>query len=243
MRKKLIAAVVMFIMATGAATQLSAAGSTEVKPVELAADTIEYDAAKGIMLAQGGVRITQGTAVLTGANALYNTKDQQATVTGDVKVVQENNVLTAQEVHFYGDHIIASGDAVLVNGDSRLTGPKIDYYPNRQYSVINGGARLVSSDAVMTADKLETFTAENKAVGSGNVHIVSDARKLDATAEVATYYGAKGAGSQGTVVLSGNARAVQEGNVLTGNTLTIHLNDRALDAQGRSKLVITPSKT
>jgi len=40
--------------------------------------------------------------------------------------------------------------------------------------------------------------------------------------------------------MSGNARAVQEGNTLTGKTLTIYLDDKAMDAQGRSKLVVKP---
>ena len=91
----------------------------------------------------------------------------------------------------------------------------------------------------MTADKIEAFIKENSATGTGSVHIVSQVRKLDATANMATYYGEPQ--GQSKVILSGNARAVQDGNVLVGETLTLRLDDKAMDASGgRNKLVITP---
>ena len=37
--------------------------------------------------------------------------------------------------------------------------------------------------------------------------------------------------------------AVQDGNVLTGNHVIMYLDDSAVDAEGRSKLVIQPKKT
>ena len=70
------------------------------------------------------------------------------------------------------------------------------------------------------------------------MHIVSDARKLDAVSDHAVYYGSKE--QQGKTILTGNARAVQDGNVLTGNTLTLYMDNKVIDVQGRSKLVITP---
>ncbi|SDF72439.1 LptA/OstA family protein [Sporolituus thermophilus] len=230
-----IAGLLALALGFGPAAPSLAAGS----PVELAAETIEYDTAQGIAIAEGGVRITRGNAVMTGAKAEYNTKTQEALVTGNVKVVQDDATITADQVQAYqNNHLVATGGVVLVKADSRLTGPRLDYYTDREYAIVTGGARLTTKDAVMTADKVEAFIAEDRAVGSGNVHIVSEARKLDATSDQATYYGAKT--GQGRVVLTGNARAVQDGNVLTGNTLTVYLDDKAMDAQGRTRLVIKP---
>jgi lipopolysaccharide export system protein LptA len=209
------------------------------KPVELAADTIEYDSVKGIMTAQGNVRIVQENAVMTGTNAEYNSKTKEAHIYGGVQVVQEDATLLAEEVNSYdNNHIVAIGNPILTKGSSRLDGPQIDYYSDRQYAVVNGWARLETEDSTLTANQIESFFSEDRAVAQGNVHIVSDARKLDAVADHAVYYGSKD--QQGKTVLTGNARAVQEGNVLTGNTLTLYMDNKVIDVQGRSKLVITP---
>lgn len=210
-------------------------------PVEIVADSIDYDAASGIMQATGTVRITQGQAVMTGAKALYNTKSQEGHLTGGVNAVNQDATLSAAEVQTFQNntHLIAIGDAVLIKGDNRLTGPKVEYFSDTQYALIPENGKLEMPDGTMTADKIEAFIKENSATGTGSVHIVSPVRKLDATANTATYYGEpKG---QSKVILNGNAHAVQDGNVLTGETLTLRLDEKAMDAQGgRTKLVITP---
>jgi len=209
------------------------------KPVELAADTIEYDSVKGIMVAQGNVRMVQENTIMTGTNAEYNSNTKEAHVYGGVRVVKDDATLSAEEVNSYDNvHMIASGDPVLTKGESKLTGPKIDYYSDRQYALVTEWANLHTPDGNMTANQIEAFFNEDRAVAQGNVHIVSEARNMDATSDQAVYYGSKE--QQGKTVLTGNARAVQDGNVLTGNTLTLYLDNKVIDVQGRSKLVITP---
>lgn len=236
MRKKLGAVLLAGLLSFGIAAQMQAAQN---KPVELAAEVIEYNSATGVMIATGNVRMTQDNAVMTGLSAEYNTKTKEAYVTGGVKVIKDDAILTSAEVRSYeNNHIIATGDAVLVKGESRLTGPKIDYYSDKQYALVPEAAHMTMPDGVMTANQIEAYIDENKAIGTGNVHIVSEVRQMDATADKAVYYGAKDA--QGKAVLTGNARAVQEGNTLTGETLTIYMDDKAMDAQGRTKLVVKP---
>lgn len=240
MKRKFIIPVLAIILAASSAAGLYAAQKDT--PVELTADTVEYDARSGLMLAQGGVTITQDTAVITGAQAEYNTKTREAYVTGGVKAVDGDTILTAAQVRSYDNkHLIATGDSLLIKGDSRLEGPQIEYFSDRSYALVNGWARLTSPDGVMTADKVEAFSQEDRAVGSGNVHIVSEVHRLDATSEQAVYYGPKAAQNANIVILTGNARAVQDGNVLTGNMLTLYLQDKAMEAGGgRNKLVIKP---
>ncbi|MBP2650004.1 MAG: OstA family protein [Firmicutes bacterium] len=207
--------------------------------VDLEADSIEFDSAQGVFNAQGGVKLTREGAVITGDRVTYNTKSKEAVITGQVKVTRQDAVLIAAEVRSYNDnYIVATGEARLEKGDSVLTGPKIEYWSDKAYSIVTGQARLTMPDGIMTAEKIEAFNNEDRAVGSGNVHIVSDKRSLDAVAEEAVYYGAKN--GQGKIILTGNARAVQEGNTLTGDSLTIYLDNKVIDAQGRTKLVITP---
>lgn len=233
-----VAFIALLLLSIAAATGISAPAD---KPVELTADTIEYDSKAGIMTAEGSVKLVRDKAVLTGASAQYNTKSKEAVVIGGVKVVREDTTLTAAEVRSFNDnYLVATGNAVLTKGDNTLAGPKIEHWVDRQYTLVPGSARLTMPDGWMTADKVEAFHNEDKAVAVGDVHIVSDKRSLDATSDQAVYTGAKN--SQGKVVLSGNARAVQDGNTLTGKTLTIYLDDKAMDAQGRSKLIVKPQE-
>lgn len=235
MKKKLIVYALAIFCSLGSAS-LYAAGSSP--SVELTADTIEYDSTQGVAVAQGGVRIVRDKAVMTGYAVRYNAHTGETVLSGGVKVVQDQATLTADEVQSLdGNHLTATGDVVLVKADQRLTGAQLDYYSDKSYALLSGGTRLTTSDAVMTAPQLESWISENRAVGTGGVHIVSDTHQVDATADQATYISNQ---EQGKIVLSGNARAVQQGNTLTGNTLTILLGEKALNAQGRTKLVITP---
>ena len=241
MNRKLLTFLLVLVITVTCSAQLFAAG--ENKPVQMNADTIEYDSVQGVMVAKGGVTVTQDNAVMTGENAVYNTKTQEATLTGNVKVVRDKTTLTAPTVLAKNNnHIIATGGAALTTGDNTLRGPQIEHFADKQYSIVTGGATVTSVDTVMTADLVEAFHGEDRAIAKGNVHIVSDTRKLNATSDLATYYGSQAQQQQNRVILSGNARAVQQGNVLTGNSLTIYLDDKAIDAQGRSKLVVIPEE-
>ena len=91
---------------------------------------------------------------------------------------------------------------------------------------------------VMTANQIESYFLEDRAVATGNVHIVSPPRKLDAVSDNAVYYGSKD--KEGKTVLTGNVRTVQDGNILTGNLMTLYLDKKVIDVEGRSKLIIIP---
>ncbi|MBP2638360.1 MAG: lptA [Firmicutes bacterium] len=241
-RRNMIITVALLMLSFGSLYAVAAPQPNAKTPVELAADTIDYDAKQGILIATGRVRIKQGQLVVTGDKAEYNTESQEGRVTGGVKAVNQDSTLTAAEVQTYKNntYLIAIGDAVLTKGEDRLTGPRVEYFADTQYALVPQNGKIVRPDGTMTADKIEAFFQDNSATGTGSVHIVSPTRNLDATADTATYYGEPK--DQSKVILSGNARAVQDGNVLIGETLTLRLDEKAMDSQGRSKLVITQTK-
>jgi lipopolysaccharide export system protein LptA len=212
------------------------------KSTQLDGDVITYNSKTGVMTAKGGVKLTQGNAVMTGDSGEYNTKTKEAVMTGNVKAVKEGSTLTASEVRSYDDmeRLVATGDALLVHEDGTAAGPRMEYFPERRYANITGGARLTSKDAVLTAKMAEAFFSEDRATADGNVHIVSESRKMDAVSDHAVYYGLNG--KNGKADLTGNVRVIQDGNVLTGNHVVMYLDDSAMDTEGRSKLVIQPKK-
>lgn len=241
LRHIVVAAITLVAVSAGGLYAMAANQPAGKAPIELVADSIDYDSKQGVINATGTVRITQGQAVITGARAEYNTNSQEGRITGGVTAINQDATLTAAEVQTYKNntYLVAIGDAVLIKGENRLTGPRVEYFTENQYALVPQNGKIEMPDGTMTADKIEAFLPENSATGTGSVHIVSPPRNLDATADTATYYGEpKG---QSKVILNGNAHAVQDGNVLTGQTLTLRLDEKAMDSQGgRSKLLITP---
>ena len=237
MKCRIIPVALALLLSCSALHPLEAA--TPSKPIQMEADTIEYDSASGLMQAHGNVRMVQESAVMTGSNAEYNTKTKEAHVFGGVQVVKEDATLHAEDIKSYENtHLVATGNPVLTKADNKLAGPKIDYYSDKQYAIVTGGGTLTMPENTMTANQIESYFAEDRAVAMGNVHIVSPVRKLDAVSDQAVYYGSKD--QQGKTVLTGNVRTVQEGNILTGNMMTLYLDKKAINVEGRSKLVIIP---
>lgn len=212
------------------------------QPVAVTADTIRYDSANGQVDARGSVIMEQSGSTITGSEAHYNMKSLEGIVTGGVKAIKQDATLTAAEVKTYNNtRLVATGSPVLTKGQATVTGSLIDYDSVTQYALIPSDPVLTDPDGTLTANKVEVFFADDKAVGDGSVHLVSPTRQVDATGDHIVYYGLQTSG-QGHAVLSGNARAVQEGNLLVGDTLTISMADQSADAQGRTKLVITPKE-
>lgn len=239
MKKKLLAMVVAILLLIPATAGLQ----PKSEPFQIQADTIEYNAKTGQMLASGpsGVKLIQGTLTMTGQAADYNVKSQAGVVTGGVKAIQDAMTLTAEQIQAKaGGQLTATGQVLLARGSDRLYAPKVDYFSDRQVAIVEKDAKLITADGVITADSLETFFREKRSVAKGNVLIISEQRNLQARADHAIYYEAQ-PGQQGKIVLTGNARAVQEGNTVVGQTLTLYMDDKAVDAAGRTKVVIAPA--
>lgn len=230
---------VAFVLTGVGVNESFAAG--EGQPIEVSADTINYDAAQGIVDAQGSIVMKQNDAVLTGSSVHYNMKNLEGIVAGGVKAVKADAVLTADKVETHNNtRLVATGAPVLVKGESTLKGSLIDYDSAKQYASVPSDVTFTTPEGTLTTDHLEAFFAEDRAVGDGDVHLVSLTRQIDATSDHIVYYGLQG---KGKAVLTGNARAVQEGNVIVGDTLTLNMDSQSADAQGRTKVIIIPKES
>lgn len=226
------------------AAGLFSAAYAQQAPFTLEADVIEYNAKTGTMNASGsrGVKVVQDNMVMTGQTAVYNTKTGQGIVSGGVEAVQDNSRLTADQIQSFDNNqrLVASGNVVLTKEADKLYAPQVEYLPDRQYAIATGGAKMLTADSIITADRIENFTREGRSVAKGDVYILSDVRELEARSDEATYYSPRPQ-EQGKVVLTGNARAVQQGNTVIGQAITLYLDDKAMDAAGgRTRLTLVP---
>ncbi len=224
-------------------------------PIELTADTIEYNAKTDMANASGGVTITRDGGVLTGAEASYNFKTQEVNITGGVTANKDDMNLKANTLISTADkEIIASGDVVVVKGENTLTGPEIHYNQNSsdismpsgghatgpqaeiRGNVLNGNLNTKEYHAVgdvylnsktndiQSTSNEATYTGDDtnfNFVADGNVHINSDSRNMYGQSDHATYDSA----DDGKLVMTGNAQATQNGNIVRGNTLTVYMGD------------------
>ena len=198
-------------------TNLHAAG----EPMELDADTVEYNMSDGQAVATGNVLLKNGTSRVAGAKATYNSKTQAAVVEGNVVAIRDSLKITCARIATDGqERMVASGNVEGVDGDKHFSGEQVEYYPNQnKYVLLPTGGTIVSATDSFKANKIEGWLDDEHYVGTGDVHISSQVRDLVAGGDQADYYGK----DSGKVVLSGNAWALQDNNTLKSNRLTIYL--------------------
>ncbi|MBR4904428.1 MAG: LPS export ABC transporter periplasmic protein LptC [Selenomonadaceae bacterium] len=229
--KKICAALAATMLMSSAAL----AAQADNEPSEVNADAIEYDMNTGIVSAEGNVLLKHGTTRATGLHAMFNVNTKQAHLIGNVIVVREDMRITCNALASDGQgymsadgNVIATQtvapDAKYPNGDMRtFTSEHIDYFPDdRKHVMIPTGGVIASEvEGTFTADRMEGWLDEEHYIGNGNAHLVSTARNMEAGGDNVDYDGK----DAGKAVLSGNAWAYQNNNVIRGNRLTVYLAD------------------
>lgn len=207
------------LLCTLSAGSLQAAGN---KPVDLQADTIEYNSQSGIVTANGNVVMIQEGSRMTGAAAVYNSKTEEGRVTGGVVADKDGMHMTADTVVSDGkNHLHAEGNVVAVKEDKTITGPVVEYYTDRNYAVIPSNGKIVTQDGFVTADHMEADLTADHLIGTGNAHVFSQTRNMEAFGDQLDYYGKE----EGKAVMTGHAVAIQDGNTIRSNRLTIYMSD------------------
>ena len=192
------------------------------EPAELNADSVEYSMKTGVITATGNVVMKRGTATVTGAKATYNTKTKEGMVSGGVTAVKDDMRMTSALVKSDGEnHMYASGSVHAVKGDKTFDGERVDYYPDKEYILIENGGRVTSPEGVFTANHMEGWLKEDHIRGTGDAHIISPPKNLEAGGYQADYYGKE----KGKAVLTGHAWAIQNNNLMKSEKLTIYLAD------------------
>ena len=214
-------------------------------PSSIYADKIDYDFRNGQAVAQGNVVIKREGGTTTAENADYNTKTGNGHLKGNVIGIKGDSKITCQTMNLadQGDHITAIGNAVLKKTDKTLRASQVEYYSQREYAeTVGDWAQLGMDDgSTLDAGYLNYDMKAGLARGEGNVRIVSPPRKLTARSDKAIY---NTKAEDGTIELIGHATATQDGDTVSGNTLTLkgtgtEKNQVAI-ADGNVKMVFIP---
>lgn len=244
LRNKFIAAALFGLLAFPAASHSIADGNQTNQSgqpsVSVTADKLEYNGKTQVATATGNVVIVRDKATMTGNKAVYNLKSAEADMEGNVVVEQPDMHLDAEKVHSTNrNYIVATGNVHGINGDKKVNGDKVEYYLDKDYSIVSGHGYLEAQGSQLWADHIDAWLKQIKAVGTGNVHIESPADHLTAYAGQAVYTQTPSV-NDGVIHLTGDVYATQNGNTLTGNDVQIRLADNSVQSMNRSTVVIVP---
>ena len=196
--------------------------AAEGQPAEIRGDVVEYSMVTNVAQAKGHVVVKKDGAVLKGDSATYNTKTEFGTVTGHVVADKDDmhmtaDIVTTEKQNYY----LALGNVHFVQQDKKYDGPKAEYTADKDYVRLEKGGTISSADGTLTADFMEGWVTPEHFIGVGHVHIVSPPKQFEGGGDRAEYFGKE----SGKVVLTGNAWAIQEGNRLKSDRITVYLSD------------------
>ena len=115
-------------------------------PVNIHADTLEYDNKRNMVAFKGHVVARQGDMVIfaDAMNVTYEQKGKlkQIEARGGVKIIQADRIATGDSITYYNEEqkIVLNGNPRVWQGDNVINGEKITVFIKEERSVVEGSA-------------------------------------------------------------------------------------------------------
>jgi len=143
--------------AAGLETTKPQAGTAET--ITITADRMELDQKKNTVTYMGNVITVRGNLTVKSdtLTATYDPEMKRLTevvAEGNLEVTQGNRVATATKAIFNSDDnsVVLTGDPVIRQGNSQVSGSRIIFFINEERGVVEGGSQRVK--AVIFPDEL-----------------------------------------------------------------------------------------
>lgn len=210
---------------------------------DITADVLTYDGNTKVVTAKGDVVIhaNQG-ATITGSNGEYHFEDRSAFLEGGVNYVKDQTTLYADKMYLYQDKTARGiGSVNFHDGLEKRTlkGDDVMYNPDTGFGKIEGNGYLESPDGILQAPNIEGNMKQVKVVATGGVNLSSSLHNAVGYGDQAVYTRTGANGTDGKLVLTGNAWVTQNGNSFNGPELVLRDEDKVVETTGRSTIVIT----
>lgn len=210
---------------------------------DITADVLTYDENTKVVTAKGDVVIhaNQG-ATITGSNGEYHFEDRSAFLEGGVNYVKDQTTLYADKMYLYQDKTARGiGSVNFHDGLEKRTlkGDDVMYNPDTGFGKIEGNGYLESPDGILQAPHIEGNMKQVKVVATGGVNLSSSLHNAVGYGDQAVYTRTGANGTDGKLVLTGNAWVTQNGNSFNGPELVLRDEDKVVETTGRSTIVIT----
>jgi lipopolysaccharide export system protein LptA len=234
---------VRFLYTALAALAISIGAAGGAMADDITADVLTYDGNTKVVTAKGDVVIhaNQG-ATITASQGEYHFEDRSAYLEGGVHYVKEATTLDAAKMYLYQDKTARGIGSVNFHDGAEnrtLKGDDVMYNPDTGFGKIEGNGYLSSPDGTLEAPHIEGNMKQVKVVATGGVNLSSSLHNAVGYGDEAVYTRTGRDGSDGKLVLSGNAWVNQNGNSFTGPELVLRDADKVVETTGRSTIVIT----
>lgn len=232
-----------FLYTALAALAISVGAAGGAMADDITADVLTYDGNTKVVTAKGDVVIhaNQG-ATITASQGEYHFEDRSAYLEGGVHYVKEATTLDAAKMYLYQDKTAWGIGSVNFHDGAEnrtLKGDDVMYNPDTGFGKIEGNGYLSSPDGTLEAPHIEGNMKQVKVVATGGVNLSSSLHNAVGYGDEAVYTRTGRDGSDGKLVLSGNAWVNQNGNSFTGPELVLRDADKVVETTGRSTIVIT----
>lgn len=225
-----------------AALILSASAFGTAMADDITADVLTYDGNSKTVTAEGNVVIHANEgATITAANGEYHFEDRSAFLGGGVKYEKEQAVLTADKMYLYKDKTARGVGSVYYHDAAEgrtLRGDDVMYNNDTGFMKIEGNGFAETPDGSIAAPHIEGNMKQVKIVATGGVNLASEPRNATGYGDQAVYTRTGRDGTDGKLVLTGNAWLTQNGNSFTGPELVMRDADKIMETTGRSTIVI-----
>lgn len=210
---------------------------------DITADVLTYDGNTKVVTAKGDVVIhaNQG-ATITGSNGEYHFEDRSAFLEGGVHYVKDQTTLYADKMYLYQDKTARGIGSVNFHDELEkrtLKGDDVMYNPDTGFGKIEGNGYLESPDGILQAPHIEGNMKQVKVVATGGVNLSSSLHNAVGYGDQAVYTRTGANGTDGKLVLTGNAWVNHNGNSFNGPELVLRDEDKVVETTGRSTIVIT----
>ncbi len=143
--------------AAGLETTKPQAGMAETITID--SDRMELDQKKNTVIYMGNVVTVRGNVTMKSdtLTATYNPEMKRLTevlAEGNLEVTQGNRIATATKAIFNSDDnsVVLTGDPVIRQGNSQVSGSRIIFFINEERGIVEGGSQRVK--AVIFPDEL-----------------------------------------------------------------------------------------
>lgn len=225
-----------------AAAVILAAASMPALADDITADTLHYDGKTKVVTATGNVLIhaNQGAAI-TAAYGEYHFDDRSGFLDGGVHYEKEQAVLDAAKMYLYQDKTMRGVGNVYYHDGAEgrtLKGDDVMYNNDTGFAKIEGNGYVEDPQGSIAAPHIEGNTKQVKVVATGGVNLTSSANNAVGYGDQAVYTRTGRDGTDGKLVLTGNAWLNQNGNTFNGPELVLRDADQVAETTGRSTIVI-----
>ena len=171
---------VVFILCVAVGNEGHCVQSRHKEPIQINADSFEYDSLSKMVLASGNVVVVQKDIVMTGQRAFYNQGFKKMFIQGPVKLTKGNFTLHCDKVYAFEQEftIIASSNVTFSYDKITGSSQKADYSLLSDSITLTGHPTVIRDKDRLWGTRIVIFLKTKKIKTIGNANMILEPESL-----------------------------------------------------------------